>query len=423
MLNRLPHPRIRRDFLTFVLCDESYLEYLVNGQAQAVVNPLDELTRRVEQFSQLIEVSKSVASQLDLDPLLQQIVDTATELVEAEMGGLLVLNEDDESFQFFKVSGWPYEPQGFPSGVGILSLSYRQGVPLRLDDVRRHPQAIGFPSYHPGVEAFLSVPLLRKGQALGALFVGNSPDGTTFSVEDEELLFAFAAQATIAIENARLYTKTEELARLRERQRIAQALHETVAQMLFTIGLEAEWCINHLVLDGEARQKMQTIRRLSARSSDELRSAIFALRSRYLPGSEGLVELLQEQVTDFEAQSGIAATLIVPPQFPALPPLASEAVYRIVRESLSNVRKHARASAVMVSLRCDQDSVTVTIQDNGIGLAEPLTLEPDEADLHFGVPTMHQLTAQAQGDFFIANNDDQGVMVKARFPLPGACVL
>jgi two-component system sensor histidine kinase DegS len=192
--------------------------------------------------------------------------------------------------------------------------------------------------------------------------------------------------------------------------------------MLFTIGLEAEWCINHLAPDGEARQKMQTIRRLSARSSDELRSAIFALRSRYLPGGEGLVELLQEQVTDFEAQSGIAATLIVPQKFPILPPLVSEAVYRIVRESLSNVRKHARASGVMVSLHCDQDCVTITIQDNGVGLAEPLTLEPDETDLHFGVPTMHQLTAQAQGDFFIANNDDQGVMVKARFPLPGACL-
>jgi signal transduction histidine kinase len=211
----------------------------------------------------------------------------------------------------------------------------------------------------------------------------------------------------------------EELARLRERQRIAQALHDTLAQMLFTIGLEADWCINHIPLDGEARQKLQAIRRLAARSSDELRSAIFALRSHYLPGGGGLVELLQEQVAEFEAHSGIAATLIVPPQFPSLPPLVSEAVYRIVREALSNVDKHARASAVMVSLYCDQDAVTVAVQDNGIGLAEPLALEVDDGDLHFGVTTMRQITAQAQGNFFIANNDDQGVMVKARFPIAG----
>jgi signal transduction histidine kinase len=394
----------------------------MNGE-ETSPNLVDELARRVEQLSRLIEVSKSVAAQLDLDPLLQGIVDTATQLVDAELGGLLVLSEDEESFQFFKVSGWPHEPLGFPTGAGILSIPYRQGVPLRLGDVRSHPQAIGFPSYHPEVVAFLSVPLMRKGHALGALFVGNAPGGSTFSADDEELLLAFAAQATIAIENARLYAQAEELARLRERQRIAQALHDTLVQMLFTLGLEAEWFITHLPLDGEARQKMQTIRRLAARGSDELRCAIFALRSHYLTTDDSLVELLQEQVAEFEAQSGIAATLIVPPQFPSLPPLISEAVYRIVCESLTNVRKHARASAVMVSLHPDHDSVTVTIQDDGVGLADPQTLDVEDSGLHFGVATMRQLTAHAQGEFFIANNDDQGLMVKARFPMPGACIL
>jgi transcriptional regulator with GAF, ATPase, and Fis domain len=77
----------------------------MDDQTQTLTGPINQLTRRVEQFSQLIEVSKSVAAQLDLDPLLQQIVDTATELVEAEMGGLLVLSEDKKAFQFFKVSG------------------------------------------------------------------------------------------------------------------------------------------------------------------------------------------------------------------------------------------------------------------------------------------------------------------------------
>lgn len=212
----------------------------------------------------------------------------------------------------------------------------------------------------------------------------------------------------------------EELARLRERQRIAQALHDTLAQMLFTIGLEAEWCINHISLEREARQRLQAIRRLAARSSDELRSAIFALRSHHLPSGEGLIELLQEQVAEFEVHSGIPATLIVPSQFPCLPPLVSEAVYRIVREALSNVHKHAHASAVMVSLHYTPGLVTITVQDDGVGLAEPLTLEANDHALHFGVTTMRQITAQAHGNFFISNNDDQGVMVKARFPVPGA---
>ena len=393
------------------------------NREHTIPNPMNELERRVEELSRLMDVSRSVAAQLDLDPLLQQIVDTATRLVDAELGGLLVLSDSEskdesgEPFQFFKISSWPYEPQGFPTGDGILSLSYRQGVPLRLDDVRSHPRAIGFPPYHPQVRAFLSVPLMRKDRSLGALFVGNASGGPTFGPDDEELLLAFAAQATIAIENTRLYAQADELARLRERQRIAQALHDTVAQMLFTIGLEVEWCINHPSPDEEIRQKLETIRHLTARSSDELRSAIFALRSPYLASGDGLVDLLDERVAEFQAQGGIAATLIVPPRFPTLPPLVSEAVYRIVCESLSNVLKHSRALAVFVSLYCDGESVIVTVQDDGVGLSDPVALGMTEGDLHFGVATMRHLAERADGDFSIANNDDDGVMVKARFPV------
>jgi len=377
-----------------------------------------ELNQRADQLSRLIDVSKSMAAQLDLEPLLQQIVDSASLLLKADMGGLLVLNEGSSSFQFFKVSGWPYEQSGVPTGESILSLPIRQQKTLRLDDVRSHPQSVGFPVGHPLVGPFLSAPLLSKETSLGVLFVGNAPGDKRFGAEDEELLVAFAAQATVAIENARLYAKADELARLRERQRIAQALHDTVVQMLFSIGLEADWCLNHAPAEEGLQQRLQTIRRLSARSSDELRSAIFALRSPYLANGGGLLQLIQAQVSEFEAQSGIAATLIAMPCFPTLPPLVSEAVYRIVVESLSNVRKHARATGVMVSLGCDSDSVTVTIQDNGVGLIEPPGLESDDNSLHFGVATMRQVTAQAEGAFFIANNDDQGVMIKAHFPIP-----
>lgn len=368
-------------------------------------------------LARLIDVSKSMAAQLDLEPLLQQIVDSATQLLRTDLGGLLVLNEDQTSIQYFKVCGWMNGISGTPTRSGILFLPHRERHTLRVDDIRTHPQAAGFPPRHPEVGPFLAAPLLSREESLGVLFVGNAPGGQPFTPADEDLLAAFAAQATVAIANARLYAQADELARLRERQRIAQALHDTVAQMLFSIGLEVEGCLNRPDLEEPFRQRLQTVRRLAARSSDELRSAIFALRSPYLAKGDGLVQLVQAQVDEFAALTGIPATLIVMPCFPTLPPLVSEAVYRIVRESFSNIRKHARASGVMVSLDCNADSVTVIIQDNGVGLSEALDLT-DDGDLHFGVATMRQITAQANGAFFIANNDDEGVMVKARFPLP-----
>jgi signal transduction histidine kinase len=379
-----------------------------------------ELVRRVEQLSLLMEVSKAVAGQLDLEPLLQQIADVALHLVDAEMGGLLVLNEADRDgtiFQFFKTSGCLSEPDILPTDVSILTLPCRQRAPVRLDDLRAHPQSMEcFPGHLP-VSAYLSVPLMHKECVLGALFVANSPSGSTFGPSDEDLLLAFAAQAAVAVENARLYARADELARLQERQRIAQTLHDTVVQMLFTIGLEAEQCIKYPSLDGEVKQRLQTIHRLGSRSSCELRRAIFALRSIYLGEGDNLLDLLHDQVSDFQAQSGIAATLFAPSQLPGVPPPIGEAIYRIVCESLSNVQKHADALAVFVSLDCDNISVIVTIQDNGVGLTGPLPPKFDTNDLHFGVTIMRQIAEQAQGDFLIANNDDQGVMVRARFPL------
>jgi two-component system sensor histidine kinase DegS len=209
------------------------------------------------------------------------------------------------------------------------------------------------------------------------------------------------------------------LTRLHERQQIVQTLHDTVLQMLFTIGLEAESCLKLPGLAEDVQAKLELIGRLAARSSSELRSAMLPLAISNLAVGAGLVALLEEAVRDFQARTGIATTLVVPSDFAYPPSLIGEAIYRIVRESFSNVRKHAQASAVIVSVQSAEASMSVTIQDNGIGLARPETLENGEGGLHFGMVAMRQLALQAGGKFLIANNDDQGVIVRATFPLPG----
>ncbi len=97
--------------------------------------PDSELDQRVKQLARLIDVSKSVAAQLDLEPLLQQVVDSATHLLDANMGGLLVLDEQGTGIEYFKVTGWPYELSGTPGGIGILSLPYREKINLRSNNI------------------------------------------------------------------------------------------------------------------------------------------------------------------------------------------------------------------------------------------------------------------------------------------------
>ena len=236
----------------------------------------ERLSKRVEQLSRLMDVTKSIAAQLDLEPLLQQIVDSATRLLNASMGGLLVLKEGDSSVEFFKVSGIAFRGAVTPCTSGLLGYSIRERCTLRLDDVRQHFLMRALPESHPAVGPFLSAPLLAKGMALGVLLMGNPPGGATFGPDAEELLVAFAAQATVAIENARLYAKMEQLARVRERDRIAHALHDSLAQMLFSIGLESRWCMSNGPDRPDYQTHMQSIRDLSVRSSEELHGNLAA---------------------------------------------------------------------------------------------------------------------------------------------------
>lgn len=262
----------------------------------------------------------------------------------------------------------------------------------------------------------LSIPLTIKGDVIGLLeFYYDHP--YFIPPDQRQLAQTIGQHVALALERKRLASKAEELVRLQERQRIAQALHDSVAQFLFRIGLEAEWCLKNVALDSETSRRLQAVRRLVARGSYELRSAIFALRQRPLTGEHSLVDLLEDQITEFQSESGIQARLVVSSGLVPVPAPVAEAIFRIVREALTNVQKHAKASAVLVSLHSEEGAVTVIIQDNGTGMEPASLLDVGETELHFGLSTMRRLATQLGGQLFVSNNDDHGLLVKARIPV------
>ena len=205
-------------------------------------------TGHSEYALRLMQIASSIAAQLDLDPLLQEIVDTAAELVGAEFGGILVLDEQDPThYEVLRIHGWP-TPCGLaqPQGRGILGLPHKEGRPLRLAQIDQHPASVGFPAGHPPVGPFLGVPLRFRDRVLGSLFLGQRVGHLPFTSEDEALLTGLADLAAVAIENAHLYARSEEMARLRERERLAHDLHDTLAQLFYSIGLEAERGVDHV---------------------------------------------------------------------------------------------------------------------------------------------------------------------------------
>ena len=261
----------------------------------------------------------------------------------------------------------------------------------------------------------LNVPLMSGDRPLGSIVVTNKIQGV-YGPDDEWILGALAPAAVIGLENARLYAQAEGLARLQERQRIAQSLHDSLAQMLFGLGLQVREMLADPGLDGSVRRKLKVVGRLAGRSSYDLRNAIYALRSRQSPA--GALEGLQEQIEAFQAASDISATLITPSDLPALPDSLSDVFCLVTREALSNVRKHAHASAVVVSLRCDGDTFVLTIQDNGIGLDAAKVGGDGEDELHFGIDSMRDIVNRAGGEFLLSSNDDAGTTVRVQMPVP-----
>lgn len=156
----------------------------------------------------LVRTGLALATAPGLDPLLQILADSARELVGARYGALGVINAEGTGLEDFITSGLTAEQRAkmgaLPTGHGILGLLVRDARPLRLHDLREHPDSVGVPANHPKMRSFLGVPITTQGRTFGNLYVTEKEGGADFDDDDLDLLRVLAAQAAIALENAQL---------------------------------------------------------------------------------------------------------------------------------------------------------------------------------------------------------------------------
>jgi signal transduction histidine kinase len=172
------------------------------------VSRAGELLQFQERMGGLLEAVVAVAEDLSLDAVLERVVQSACQLLHARYGALGVIGDDRALSHFITVGidGELAKRIGpLPTGHGVLGLLISDPRPLRLHDLRRHPEAYGFPKHHPPMQSFLGVPVRVRDVVFGNLYLTEKEGGGDFTVEDEELAVALAAAAGVAIENARLY--------------------------------------------------------------------------------------------------------------------------------------------------------------------------------------------------------------------------
>jgi signal transduction histidine kinase len=157
----------------------------------------------------LLGAGMALASELSLDNLLQRLTELAAELTGARYAALGVIDPSGSRLERFVTHGVDDDLRAAigdpPRGRGILGALITDARPLRLHAIADDPRSVGFPPHHPAMSTFLGVPILLRGVAYGNLYLTEKEDGADFAEADQELVELLAAQAAVAIENARLY--------------------------------------------------------------------------------------------------------------------------------------------------------------------------------------------------------------------------
>ena len=157
----------------------------------------------------LVETGIAINSELSLDGVLERIVEAAARVTDAHYAALGVIDRAGTGLERFVTHGMTEEVEKEigdpPHGRGILGVLIRDAHNLRLHNLSEHPRSVGFPPGHPPMHTFLGVPILLRGVAYGNLYLTEKDGGGDFTDEDEELVSLLAAQAAVAVENARLY--------------------------------------------------------------------------------------------------------------------------------------------------------------------------------------------------------------------------
>jgi signal transduction histidine kinase len=195
-----------------------------------LVDRAGEVIETESRVHRLLDAVVGVASDLSLPDVLRRIVTSACELVGARYGALGVLGAGRRDLVEFINVGIDDESReqigDLPTGKGVLGLLIDQPAPLRLHDIREHPQSYGFPPNHPPMRSFLGVPLRVRGEVFGNLYLSEKRGGGDFTAEDQEVVTALAAAAGITVENARLFDRSH------QRELWLQASQEATQELL-----------------------------------------------------------------------------------------------------------------------------------------------------------------------------------------------
>jgi len=400
--------------------DEELVTLLASQAAVAIENArlYEAATGWSKQLESLNEVGNALATETDLDRLLDLIARRLRELLDARLVTVLLLAGADE-LHFAAVAG---EGDGQILGERITRASSKSGRVLergrseRVDSVLDDPDVDNEAMRLIGARSGLWVPLVVRGRAIGVLAAHDKlgPD-VRFSDTDLRLAETFATRGALAVDmseriasdSLRRVVEAQEL----ERRRLARELHDETGQALTSIllGLKA---LEEKLDDAGSRAAAAELRELVVTTLQDVRRLAVELRPSALDDF-GLVAAVERLSASFSDQTGIEIDFETALGDERLPAEVETALYRIVQESLTNVVKHARARRISILLARRNGAIKAVIEDDGQGF-DPAA----SPSAGFGLVGMRERLALLGGRLEVESSGDTGTTIAAEVPVP-----
>ncbi|MEU4392154.1 GAF domain-containing protein [Kribbella sp. NPDC023855] len=358
------------------------------------------------------EITQLMLGEFDSQQALQLIATRAREVSGSVLGAVLLLDEGDLVVE--AIDG-PAEftsylgrrlPAGRPAITDVLNGDEQVVVEDLSALAKETGELAGFPEIGD-LGRTIFAPLPAGAATAGGILMVAAEHSAVFAVSvGTDLVRMFANQATLALDRAQAQRNRSVLAVLEDRDRIARDLHDLVIQRLFATGLQLQGM--HRMVQPDVQERItRAVEDIDATIRD-LRGAIFELQSQ--PGKPSLRTDLQTLVDEYAGPLGFRPKLIVTgPIDTAVPASVRPQIIAAVRESLSNVVRHAEAGSVTVEIIVSGSDVTARISDDGIGITS--------TDRRSGLRNLEERATALGGAVRLDSNQPHGTVLELRAPL------
>ncbi len=388
---------------------------------------------RLSEIITLMELGRALTSNLHLDQLYEQINDLVERAFSPDTISLMLLNPQGERLRLVAQRGLP--PRATAGAEVTLEESIagkvvREGEPQLLLGGLEGTSFSSLARRGRHIVSAMSIPLQVQGKTIGVINVNRYRGRSTYTQHDANLLHVFASQIAIAIKNAQLYASLREerdrIIKAQEdvRHELARDLHDGLTQVLARMALDLDFLRSQLgsglVSIEAAQEELSSLRSVTRQAIHDTRTMMFALRPLVLE-TRGLVPALEQYLTAMRESDKRARYQLIyenGQQIRQLAPSTARIVFAILQEAINNARKHAQASAIIVTLKCEEDAqrhLLASVGDDGLGFNVKQVEGSYEERYSFGLLNMKERAELIDAELRI-DSSKEGTLIHMDVP-------